>query len=63
VGLVGIARGVYHTFTERVNDKQAVGILDSGFSSIAVDDKDNEVAMTDENLFQIVTYDRLTCWY
>jgi hypothetical protein len=38
-------------------------ILDSGFSSIAVDDKDNEVAMTDENLFQIVTYDRLTCWY
>lgn len=32
----------------------------SGFSSIFVDSKDNEVAMTDENLFQIVTYDRLT---
>ncbi len=49
--LVGIARGgVYHTFTERVNDKQAVGIDPySGFSSIAVDDRDNEVAIDPEN--------------
>ena len=32
----------------------------AGFSSIAVDQKNNEVVMTDENLFRIVSYDRLT---
>jgi hypothetical protein len=32
----------------------------AGFSSVAVDPLRNEIVMTDENLFQIVVYDRLT---
>src|SRR5579872_1551235 len=32
----------------------------SAYSAVAVDTVDNEVVMTDENLFNIITYDRQT---